>query len=227
MSVGNVRRFVKTFHEIIRETAGHSNERAGFFCSIPKQRIFLCIPCKGDEMKTVAANAATPFKMDFDDFILHTITFEGGYVNDPVDPGGETNYGISKRAYPTEDIASLTIEDAIGIYRQDYWEKPRIADLSETISFAVFDTAVNMGPRKAIKLLQKSLRIKEDGMIGPVTIEASKKADVKKYTTLRLEEYQRIVRSNPRMQKFYYGWAMRSRRVESIQLEANKSQKLH
>ena len=54
---------------------------------------------------------------------------EGGYVNDPHDPGGETNFGISKRAYPSVDIKHLTKEGAIAIYKKDYWDKIKGDDL--------------------------------------------------------------------------------------------------
>ena len=59
----------------------------------------------------------------FDDIIEIVLEHEGGYVNDPDDPGGETNFGIAKRSHPDVDIANLTKEDAKIIYYQDYWMK--------------------------------------------------------------------------------------------------------
>ena len=64
-------------------------------------------------------------KTSFDEIIEVVLHHEGGYVNDPKDPGGETNYGISKRAYPDVDIKNLTEDGAKDIYRRDYWEKYR------------------------------------------------------------------------------------------------------
>ena len=103
---------------------------------------------------------------------------EGGYVNDPRDPGGETNYGISKRSYPKVDIKNLTREDAIAIYKRDFWDKCRCDELPPEIAVAVFDCAVNQGASIAPRLLQKALRVSVDGEIGPETLGAARKADV-------------------------------------------------
>ena len=59
----------------------------------------------------------------FLEIVYDTLDHEGGYVNDPTDPGGETNYGISKRAYPKIDIKALTKHEAVKIYYKDYWVK--------------------------------------------------------------------------------------------------------
>lgn len=75
------------------------------------------------------------------ELLLH---FEGGYVNDPNDAGGETKYGISKRAYPNLDIASLTKSDAAEIYLRDYWDACRCSEMPEPLSLSVFDYAVNI-----------------------------------------------------------------------------------
>jgi lysozyme family protein len=70
---------------------------------------------------------------------------EGGYVNDPRDPGGETKYGISKRSYPNEDIANLTLERAQEIYRRDFWDKLNCDGMSWEFALITFDCAVNQG----------------------------------------------------------------------------------
>jgi|WetSurMetagenome_2_1015567.scaffolds.fasta_scaffold711481_1 lysozyme family protein len=80
------------------------------------------------------------------DFVL---AHEGGYSNDPKDPGGETKYGISKRAYPDLIIANLTPDEAIEIYRKDYWEPCRADQLSDSLSILHFDSAVVHGIPKA------------------------------------------------------------------------------
>lgn len=80
------------------------------------------------------------------------IDIEGGYVNHPDDPGGETKYGISKRAYPKEDIATLTVERATAIYRRDYWDKCGAAALSWPLAYYVFDFAVNGSAKRAAAL---------------------------------------------------------------------------
>lgn len=76
---------------------------------------------------------------------------EGGYVNDPKDSGGETKYGISKKAYPYVDIPNLTIEQAKQIYKKDYWDRCKCDYLPDALSVAVFDFAVNSGINRAIK----------------------------------------------------------------------------
>lgn len=70
---------------------------------------------------------------------------EGGYVNDPQDPGGETRWGISKRAYPNLDIKSLTLDEAKAIYRRDYWDAMGCDALSWEMALISFDCAVNQG----------------------------------------------------------------------------------
>lgn len=79
-----------------------------------------------------------------------------GYVNDPHDPGGETKYGISKRAHPDEDIKNLTLERAGEIYFQDYWLPNHCFQLDWPMNLCVFDTAVNMGTGN-VKRIQKKM----------------------------------------------------------------------
>lgn len=111
--------------------------------------------------------------MNFDSAFLLVIGHEGGYVNDPRDPGGETKFGISKRAYPKVDIKNLTIADAKHIYFNDYWSRLQLDKLPDAIRFDMFDAAVNSGLSMAAKFLQRALRIKDDGVIGPATIAAA------------------------------------------------------
>ena len=88
--------------------------------------------------------------MSFERAFEMVIGAEGGYVNDPHDPGGETKFGISKRAYPNEDIKALTIERARELYLRDYWLAAgcdQIAD--EAMAMLLFDCAVNQGVGRA------------------------------------------------------------------------------
>lgn len=100
------------------------------------------------------------------------LQFEGGYVNDPRDPGGETNFGISKRAYPNEDIKNMTRTRAQEIYWRDYWLATGCDKLAPPLALLVFDGAVNCGPRTAVKLLQEVVKTNADGIIGPLTLTA-------------------------------------------------------
>lgn len=104
-------------------------------------------------------------------FIERILGHEGGYVNHPNDPGGETKWGISKRAYPNVDIKGLTREGAIALYRRDYWEGPRINELPSAIAFQVLDAAINHGRSRAIGWLQSVVGATSDGRIGPRTLE--------------------------------------------------------
>ena len=143
---------------------------------------------------------------------------EGGYVNHLSDPGGETNYGISKRSYPHLDIKNLTREQAIAIYERDYWDKCQCDYLPSGLALMVFDMAVNAGNNRAIRILQYVLGVSVDGIIGPKTLEAASKSndtDIYEYANQRLEFYQSL-KTWP---TFGRGW---TRRTEETLAEALK-----
>jgi len=113
---------------------------------------------------------------------LATVEWEGGYVNDPDDAGGETRYGISKRQYPDEDIQGLTLERARELYKRDYWDALGLDKLnSQPCAEKVFDMAVNMGMGVATRCLQRacnylisrSKEVKVDGKLGKRTRSAA------------------------------------------------------
>lgn len=146
------------------------------------------------------------------------LALEGGYVNDPQDPGGETKYGISTRTYPNLDIRSLTRDQAVEIYHRDFWlpnHYDRIQD--PEVAAKIFDMAVNMGSRTANRLLQRACNrtrdaacdVGEDGVMGPITLEAVNLHPCPGWllATLRLlaVEYHLGLR-NPR---FLAGWIKR------------------
>ena len=145
---------------------------------------------------------------------------EGGYVFNANDKGGETKYGISKRAYPNEDIKNLTLERAQEIYKRDYWNRCKCDQLPDCLSIAVFDFAVNSGTNRAIKLLQKALDVKADGIIGNQTIGAANRLNPRKtldkYIDLRLSFVLNIVRKNPTQSVFLVGWTRRIERVKQF-----------
>lgn len=115
----------------------------------------------------------TYFDQCFDKLISH----EGGYVNDSRDPGGETKYGISKRSYPHVNIATLTLPDARAIYKRDFWDRAQCDKLPPTIAYLLFDTAVNSGIGQAVRFLQRSVGVADDGVIGPLTLVAVSRLD--------------------------------------------------
>lgn len=110
--------------------------------------------------------------MDFDTVINRVLGNEGGYVNRPEDPGGETNWGISKRSYPDVDVKNLTREAAIEIYRQDFWAKVGAAELPAPLMFQAIDFAVNSGCETAVRYLQLAAGVADDGHVGPATLAA-------------------------------------------------------
>lgn len=108
----------------------------------------------------------------FDLCVRAVLLEEGGLFEHPQDPGGLTRYGISQRAYPHLDIRALTMDDAIAIYRRDYWNPIHGTVLPPSLALLVFDCAVNQGTGTAVKLLQKVVGAKIDGAIGPETLAA-------------------------------------------------------
>lgn len=127
--------------------------------------------------------------MKFEKAFEWVVGHEGGYQNDPKDRGnwtsgkvgvGErkgTKFGISAMSYPALDIFSLTLDDAKEIYKRDFWDYFQMDKLPEAVRFDVFDTAINSGPVAAAKMLQRAAKVKDDGVIGPVTLKAIKAMD--------------------------------------------------
>jgi len=110
--------------------------------------------------------------MNFDESFEILLGHEGVYSNILSDKGGETKYGISKRAYPLEDIPNLTVERAKAIYFKDYWGAAGCDSVPDGIKFDLFDMAVNSGVSAAIKTLQRTVGSFPDGVIGVVTLQA-------------------------------------------------------
>lgn len=156
------------------------------------------------------------------------IAVEGGYVNDPSDSGGETNYGITVATARAVGYAGpmrgMPLRVAFGIYAERYWDAIRaddLAELSEAVTEEVVDTAVNMGPGRAGEFLQRSLNVltggaalKVDGAIGPATIRALReylaKRDeqtlVKALNCLQGAFYIELAERREKDERFVYGW---------------------
>ena len=156
--------------------------------------------------------------LKFDEIIEVVLEHEGGYVNDPKDPGGETKYGISKKAYPDIDIKNLTVVDAKEIYKRDYWDKNKVDSVPDELKHIYFDCCVNMGRSRAVKILQQSAvnkgkNIKVDGGMGPNTIKALKGVELERVRAFRVRYYVELVNRKPDLEKFYFGWFRRSLEV--------------
>ena len=105
-----------------------------------------------------------------------TLAKEGVLSDHPDDTGGLTKYGISQTAYPNLDICALTQDDAIAIYKRDYWDKTKCEQLPYPLDVLTFDASVNHGTKPAVQILQRALGVTDDGIIGPKTIEAARKS---------------------------------------------------
>lgn len=118
-----------------------------------------------------------------DDFLRAlevVLKLEGGYSDDPRDAGGKTNHGITEKVARasgyTGDMRDLTKQTAAEIYKQGYWLNCKCGELPYPLSLYVFDCAVNQGSDAAKKLLQAALNVKQDGLIGSVTLAAARKS---------------------------------------------------
>lgn len=150
-----------------------------------------------------------------------TLRNEGGYVNNPKDPGGETNFGLSKRTYPNLDIKNLTVDQATAIYYRDWWT-PRPFDhmTCEDLAVKVFDTTVNLGVGRAIKFLQRCLKVNghpeivDDGDFGPHTLVVVNSMDgsglLAVYRQMQANYYNALVTAKPELQQFIHGWLSRA-----------------
>lgn len=124
----------------------------------------------------------------FEEAATRLLGHEGRYVFNPKDPGGETNWGISKRSYPHVDIKNLTKEGALEIYMRDFWRP--LTDAHPAVRFQAFDFAVNSGIQTATRKLQQAIGVADDGHWGPrsaAALNAMELNDVlMKYAALRL-----------------------------------------
>lgn len=148
--------------------------------------------------------------MSFEQSFDRLISNEGGYVDDPRDPGGETQWGIAKRSYPRLDIKSLTRDQARAIYCQDFWLRGHMDEYDPAIAFQVFDIAVNSGIETAVRLLQRAAGVADDGHIGPMTVAAVKAKTVTDMLMLLIAERLDFWRRLSTWQTFGKGWAGRA-----------------
>ena len=154
----------------------------------------------------------------FDDIIEVVLHHEGGYVNDPKDPGGETNFGIAKRSHPDVDIKNLTKEGAKEIYYEDYWCGNKVPHMPDDLKHIYFDMCVNQGRGRAVKILQRAANakgagLKVDGGMGPKTLAAMKDVELDRVRAYRVKYYADLVTRKADLEKFYFGWFRRALEV--------------
>jgi lysozyme family protein len=171
---------------------------------------------------------------NFNKTLDFTLEHEGGYVDNPADPGGATNRGISFRflkgidsSTTKSDIVNMTLERASEIYRTYFWRSCYCDELPSLVDSVVFDTAVNMGTGTSIKLLQKSLNdlygtnLKVDGSFGPITQSAVEEIVdtlefAKDIIDRRRDYYTSLANNKPRFRVFLRGWMNRINDLENF-----------
>lgn len=150
---------------------------------------------------------------------------EGGRIDDPSDRGGRTAFGITQATYDAwrgpgaspADVWEISHATVAEIYRAKYWNACRCGSLPEGLDLAIFDAAVNHGPRKAIQFLQRATGIETDGLFGPQTeravaddVDARGVASlVSRVIAARANFYTSIVSRDPTQARFSRGWANR------------------
>ena len=144
----------------------------------------------------------------FDEAFDRLLGHEGCYSNNPSDPGGETNWGISKRSYPQLDIKNLTRDQAACIYHKDFWEP--LMDAHPSIKFQLFDFAVNSGIQTAIRKLQQVVGVADDGHWGPVSAKALNIMEVNDVLMRFVAARLRFWTSLSTWPTFGKGWANRA-----------------
>lgn len=164
----------------------------------------------------------------FDYAFSRTVLAEGGYVADPDDPGGETRYGITRREYPDEDIAHLTLERARELYWRDHWQPLGLDGIEDRdLAAEIFDTAVHCGLQTAVRICQRALvalswrrpwlDVAVDGIMGPHTREAVNAAGrnrqlrdalIVTMNSLQVARYVELVERNAALRKFFAGWVL-------------------
>ena len=163
-------------------------------------------------------------KENFEKALAAVLKSEGGFVNNPKDPGGMTNLGVTIKTWESfvgrnvteKEMRNLTPEIVGKMYQQKYWNAVKADDLPEGVDYLAFDFAVNAGPGRAAKLLQQAVGVTADGAIGPATLKAvaaMQPADlIEKYSAAKETFY----RSLPTFETFGKGWLRRVAEVKTI-----------
>ena len=166
-------------------------------------------------------------KRNFDHCLEMLLKHEGGFVNHPKDPGGATNLGVTLATYEQwvgrdvtiDEMKTLTVADVAPIYKERYWDAVRGDDLPSGVDWAVFDWAVNSGPRRAAKALQKAVAATQDGAIGPMTLRAVANHDASDLIHSIHDQRQKFYESLGTFDTFGRGWTRRNKETLEAALE--------
>jgi len=164
---------------------------------------------------------------NWDDCFEMVLKHEGGYVNDPRDPGGRTNLGVTQRAWESywnrksseEEMRKLTPNIVKPFYKAMYWDKIRGDDLPAGVDYAAFDLAVNSGVGRASKYLQQIAGVTADGVIGPKSLEAIKSRDPKETADALCDMRMDFLKRLPTFETYGKGW---SRRVAEVSVKSGE-----
>jgi len=156
-------------------------------------------------------------KENFDEALKAILKHEGGFVNHPKDPGGMTNLGVTKKvweewvgkAVDEKAMRALTPEVVAPMYRKKYWDAVRGDEMPDGLDYLMFDFAVNAGPGRAIRIMQKAVGTNPDGAIGPKTMQALKEANQAELVAKFSAEKEAFYRSLPTFGTFGKGWLRR------------------
>jgi len=165
-------------------------------------------------------------KANFDKCLEMLLHHEGGYVNHPDDPGGETNLGVTKKVYVAsggkKSMKKLTVKDVAPIYKKSYWARLKCDDLPSGLDFCAFDWGVNSGTGRAAKALQKICGASVDGAIGPKTLalinRQSPKYMIEEFGKIRQEFYESL----GTFKTFGKGWTRRNKETTEASISMIK-----
>ena len=163
---------------------------------------------------------------NFKEALAHVLKSEGGYVNNPKDPGGMTNLGCTKTVWEEyvghpvseADMRALTPESVAPLYKRKYWDRVSGDDLPSGLDYAVFDAAINSGAGRAAKWLQEVVGVTADGSIGSGTLAAVYTMDTQSLIAQYNDKRLQFLESLPTYATFGKGW---SRRVSEVQSAAS------
>ena len=161
---------------------------------------------------------------NFDKALAAVLVHEGGYVNNPKDPGGMTNLGCTKTVWeehcghPVDEkvMRALTPADVAPLYKSKYWDKIKGDDLPSGVDYVVFDAAINSGPGRAAKWLQACVNVEPDGGIGPKTLAAVRAMDAKQLIDDYGKRRLSFLYDLPTWDTFGKGWARRVNEVTQV-----------
>ena len=162
-------------------------------------------------------------KNNFERCLKEVLKHEGGFVAHKLDPGGMTNLGVTKKVWEAwvgkavgeKEMRALTPEMVAPLYRKQYWDAVKADDLPAGLDYLMFDFAINAGPGRAIKTMQKAIGTNPDGAIGPKTMAALKASDPTDLIAKFSVEKELFYRALPTFATFGKGWLRRVAEAKS------------